>query len=602
MTRPMPRGRAKAWSGIAALLGLCVSTQARNVSASGGFFSREQPLEQAGERLLFEVGQDTVTLTVQLSFSGEAADFAWIVPLAEVPDPDSLAVFSQQALNTLDALSTPTFRPSCADVGRGAPCPLCAPASVADGQVGVYLRAEVGAYDVSVIGSRDPAELMAWLRAAGYRITPSMAPYLAAYADAGMQLLALKLMPGAGVQDIRPFRFTVPGTSPSIPLRMTALAAEPELPVLAFVLGSQRYEGKNWPNLELPDEQLRFDPFLSPSQTNWSTLVARAVDEAGGRGWITEYAGPSAGYAEQLRAQLTRGDFPTPEARQSTQELLSVLERYPYLTRLYTRLSAEEMITDPVLGPSALGEVSGEHRLLPEVAGIEQCSGDVFVASDACDFNTCGAGGSCYLTNALGANGAAQAGCACVPGATARTTLGPSGSPTVICQDQRLSFLDAGEAANGETPPEVCASLHCGDHGRCVAMNLTPTCACDRGFVATVGQAKDGTPQPTCVQPRAAVPAAFYQRRLPALPELLPGGREVRLPEPRPMRAPVPLDLPGAGRVPGAAVGGGACALSMPRSGSGSGSPPRWLSLGLLAAGLLCRRRRDTRSTLHAGS
>jgi hypothetical protein len=190
-----------------------------------------------------------------------------------------------------------------------------------------------------------------------------------------------------------------------------------------------------------------------------------------------------------------------------------------------------------------------------------------------------------------------------LPGATARTTLAPNGSPTVICQDARLYFLNHGdpERADSETQPDVCSSFSCGDHGRCLTMNLTPTCVCEQGFVATASLAKDGTRQTTCVEPLTAVPLEFYLARLPALPELLPGASEDgQLPPPPRPDVEVPY-VPGAGLVPGETLGGGACGLSVPRSGSGS--QPRWLALGwltagLLAAGLRYRRRPDTAPTL----
>ena len=77
----------------------------------------------------------------------------------------------------------------------------------------------MGPYDVAVVGSADPSQLVSWLRSAGYRITPAMEPYVAQYTAAGMSFLALKLQRSAGVKDIQPFRFTLPGTAPSIPLR-----------------------------------------------------------------------------------------------------------------------------------------------------------------------------------------------------------------------------------------------------------------------------------------------------------------------------------------------------------------------------------------------
>jgi hypothetical protein len=70
---------------------------------SRGFFCGRQPVDQTAERISFEVGADSVTMTTQISFRGEAPDFAWVLPLGEVPLEGSLAVFHQRALNALDA-------------------------------------------------------------------------------------------------------------------------------------------------------------------------------------------------------------------------------------------------------------------------------------------------------------------------------------------------------------------------------------------------------------------------------------------------------------------------------------------------------------------
>jgi len=69
-------------------------------------------------------------------------------------------------------------------------------------------------------------------------------------------------------------------------------------------------------------------------------------------------------------------------------------------------------------------------------------------------------------------------------------------------------------------------------------MNLTPTCVCDQGYVAVGSVSDTGARSMNCVKPGELVPAAFYSNSLPALPEALPGGREVVLTEPQPMAAP----------------------------------------------------------------
>src|SRR5688572_12793388 len=90
-------------------VGLAALLDSSPASACGGFFCGAQPVDQTAERILFEVGPDSVTMTTQISFSGRAEDFAWVLPLRDVPEPSSLAVFSQRALVALDAQSGPTF-------------------------------------------------------------------------------------------------------------------------------------------------------------------------------------------------------------------------------------------------------------------------------------------------------------------------------------------------------------------------------------------------------------------------------------------------------------------------------------------------------------
>jgi hypothetical protein len=623
---PRTLGRRKlGWAtpalALALATGLGVTLSGATASACGGFFCGRQPVDQTAERILFEVGPDTVTMSTQISYNGDAADFAWVLPLSDVPDVSSLGVFSQKALNALDSNTGPTFSapndsacyPRFLNEGVASAPATASAAPEGAPPVTVYARAEVGPYDVAVVGSDDPSQLVAWLRAAGYRITPAMEPYVAQYTTEGMKFLALKLQETKGVQDIQPFRFTLPGTAPSIPLRMTALAAEPEMSIVAFVLADQRYEGKNWDNVTIADDQIRFNPFsfAYPLPTNWSGLVAHAVDKAGGQGWVTEFAGDSSPYLEQVSSQIQNGNFATPEDRTGAEELQQALQGHPYLTRLYTRLSAEEMTSDPVFGRSALGDVSGQHRLSRIVNGIDQCPADRQASTDPCDFATCGAAGFCRAVPAGAAGTTAQsgdtsrvAGCACLPGATARVTQAPDGSTTVICQDGRLSFLNPGDREDdaAETLPDPCATFSCGDHGQCVAMNLTPTCVCDQGFVAIGSVSTDGVRQMTCIEPPDLVPASFYVKALVALPDSLPGGRDVPITTPLTMPVaqtseptptgdgsfPMPRTNPALATTSTSASNGG-CSFALGRDSSGGWA---WLALGAALAATRQRRAR----------
>ena len=77
--------------------------------ACGGFFcNRDEPVDQSGETIVFEVDEtdDKVTMHVQVEYEGPAEAFAWVVPAKGVPE----LFRSHNALfTTLRNLTLPSF-------------------------------------------------------------------------------------------------------------------------------------------------------------------------------------------------------------------------------------------------------------------------------------------------------------------------------------------------------------------------------------------------------------------------------------------------------------------------------------------------------------
>jgi hypothetical protein len=551
--------------GLGVLVFCAAYAEAPAAQACGGLFcgqpqplQQQQPVDQTAERILFRVNDNTTTMVVQIAYSGSAPDFAWVLPLGNVPDPGSLAVFPQRGLTMLDANTSLTFvMPVCiAPPAAGNVTPTAAAPSGAGGSgaaavpppVTVHYREEVGPYEVAAIESEDPMALYDWLRENDFNVNASMLPYIRTYTAEGMKFLALKLQKDKDSNDIEPLRFDLPGTTPSIPLRITGLAAEPEMSILVFVAGERRYDGANWPAVPIDDDQISWRLNRGSIQTNWDALVARGVDEAGGQGWVTEYAGP----LDSLVSNLTFMNFASPEEMEDIDQLLDLIEGAPYVTRLHTRVSAEEMTLDPTFRRVSKGDVSSVRQLSREVEGQNQCPGQA-ASFDPCIFATCGAGGVC-LPVQQSSDSEPVAGCACVEGATARTTIAPPGSyaasasdlpqANVICQDLRMSFSNPGDQGkDGTKALDPCVNFDCGQAGECEAVNMTPTCICDQGYVAIGSIDPDGTRNTTCVKPMVKVPEDFYQQRLPDLPASLPGGRTADVDMDRPVVQPSIDDL-----------------------------------------------------------
>ena len=317
--------------------------------ACGGFFTPGTPLDQNIERIIFAVAPGSMTVYEQINYSGSASDFAWVLPVPSVPKLDTAPV---NTFRNLDQQTVPRF------IGPEPPQCGLPPLGLRPGSSGlpprgvnVYSSGTVGPYAYDVIGSSDPAALSKWLLGHHYHIPDQVQPAIQSYTQAHMLFLAMRLQPQAGVQDIQPVKVTFATTQPQvmIPLRMAASSAMPHMGILVWIFGSGRFVPQNYQPLQIRKTQIALDPYAG---ANYEQLVERAASQANGHGFITEYARPSSMLS-------TEGD-PT---------LAGLQKGYSYVTRLYTRISPEQMTLDPVFAAqSGLPNVSNVYDLSKEPA------------------------------------------------------------------------------------------------------------------------------------------------------------------------------------------------------------------------------------------
>jgi hypothetical protein len=252
------------------------------------------------------------------------------------------------SFNELQVATDPVFMlppmPEC--MFRDMPVMSAVEESAAGGDVTVYSSGEAGPYAYDVVGTEtgNSTALVDWLNENSYRITPEMEPLVQVYVEEGMVFLAMKLQPDQGVQDIQPVKMTYQSERPMIPLRLTAVAANPNMGVYTWIFGRAQAESQNYAKLEVSDEQLSALPF--GGGTDYLQQVATGIDQYEGKAFITEYAQPT--------SQLNVTDNLLRELRQ----------RYPYVTRFYGQISPEEMTIDPVFDfNNNLTDISNIHDL-----------------------------------------------------------------------------------------------------------------------------------------------------------------------------------------------------------------------------------------------
>ncbi len=294
--------------------------------ACGGFFcSQAQPVDQSGERILFAVDGTNVTAHIQIQYVGPSEEFSWALP--SVPQ---LRVGTDQTFNALLQATGPQFNinwqhtedckvPGCdADFGVGGGSDggdmwMNAPASeeAGGGSVQVVAAGNVGPYDYKVIEAVDGADgeaVFEWLNDNGYDQPEGSQDIINQYVNTDFVFLALKLSKREDVGSIRPVvvEYEAPMFA-CVPLKLTSIAAAPNMPIFVWVLAQSRAVPMNYFHVKLNPAAYPWTecgraqgatPGCSWMQsqpascsTAYRDLITMAVDEAEGKAFVTEYAG-----------------------------------------------------------------------------------------------------------------------------------------------------------------------------------------------------------------------------------------------------------------------------------------------------------------------
>ncbi|HEX2877965.1 MAG TPA: DUF2330 domain-containing protein, partial [Polyangiaceae bacterium] len=135
--------------------------------------------------------------------------------------------------------------------------------------------------------AEDPAALaLEWLADNDYDVSLLGEDILASYLEEGLNLAAFRLTKNSNAGSIRPVLIKYQSDQPVIPIRPTAVAANPDMGILVWVLGPGRAVPVNYRSLVLNDALLNW---FNPS-SNYNDVVIAAADEAGGHGFVTELA------------------------------------------------------------------------------------------------------------------------------------------------------------------------------------------------------------------------------------------------------------------------------------------------------------------------
>jgi len=316
MTRHHNR-RMLAAAGLALVAGAAaLAVGARPAQACGGLFCggpppdpfAPLPVAQSGENIVFAVdkdpltGQGTVTAYIQIMYQGTASDFSWVLPIDAVPE---ITVGSDRVFTLAAQLTQPSYQVTYVtdgtcrpDGSRGGTFDGAVPGAggtgtggtgggPVSGGVNVLFRGDVGPYDAAVLHSATSADLLKWLADNQFVVSDAARTIIEEYVQANKYFVAVKLLSGQSTGAIQPVVLKFAGEVPCVPLKLTAIAAQADLPINLYVLGDSRAVPSNY--FEITLNQARIAWFSNGS--NYADLVRTAANEAGGNAFIAEYAG-----------------------------------------------------------------------------------------------------------------------------------------------------------------------------------------------------------------------------------------------------------------------------------------------------------------------
>jgi hypothetical protein len=278
---------------VAASAGLVASEDAARACGACFHPPTDHPTVVTDHRMILSIAREQTTLYDQMRYSGSPAEFAWVLPIAGQVD---IGLSSDTLFQTLDGLTGVTVEapvlPACDGAAACAPnfpVPSAAPGAAAGGAsdgVNVLKTQVVGPYETVQLQATDPQGLNHWLAAHNYAVGKEAQGIIDQYVKEHFDFLAMKLLPGTGVQAMRPVRITTKGAGLSLPLRMIAAGAGANVGITLWIMAEGRYEPQNFPFFVIPEDMLVWD--WQSSSSNYAALRSSLTTASMGRAWQIE--------------------------------------------------------------------------------------------------------------------------------------------------------------------------------------------------------------------------------------------------------------------------------------------------------------------------
>lgn len=291
---------------VAAVVGGAVLAQPEEAAACGACYASSSESTVVNDhRMAFAIQKQQTILWDQIVYSGNPAEFAYVIPAKRGTklEASNEAWFSALETSTRPIIMQPQYSGGGygGGYGDGTHSGCCSASSLSEAQGGaassgdakretvqIVNQSVVGPYETVTIRSTDPLALETWLKDHGYAIPTNSGPIIASYVQAGLDFIALRLQPGKDVRAMAPIRIVSPGTDTSLPLRMMQIGAGAKVGITLYVIGEGRYRSASFPEAPIDFDKLIWD--FNQARSNYQELSQSAMATNDGRSFITEYA------------------------------------------------------------------------------------------------------------------------------------------------------------------------------------------------------------------------------------------------------------------------------------------------------------------------
>ena len=365
---------------LSSILGMWIISSLAGIApalADGGYFAGGDnvQVETTDQRVIFTYGDNETWMTLQTGKSGDATDFAWVVPTTQLLTAEDLSVKSASVFYDLDRITAPTlvyFQSGCTTAG-------CA-ADIGDGTgsentIEIFEEFKVGDFAVQVLGATDSQNLATWLDDEGYGVPPGGADVFDNYVAQGFYFVAVKFEGAETLhQDIPAdssaneyyeeentfgdaLVFHMPGHVTTFQLVISTLSTVDTVNITIYTIGEHRYGVKNFPTVDLEIQEAFEDGDFS----EWYEEKFDSVS-TDAQAFVVEFADEV--YSSELRG--------IPGTEQWNDEYTNYKDLF--VTRLRTKMPPEQMTKDVELEQVATME-EAEHLRVRVLFGATRSQG-----------------------------------------------------------------------------------------------------------------------------------------------------------------------------------------------------------------------------------